>query len=91
MLQATETLARLRLRAQKDLPGISFMVGTPEGEVRFDHESGENPINEAGAFCKRYFQDTPRSKCVEAMLVNAEKAMEEALASQRKGHVRAEL
>ena len=79
LMQQVATMQKLRLEAQESLPGISFTVQTPEGQQRrFTHEEGANPAEEADAFCELHFSKVPRSDCVEAMLKNAQTALDEA-------------
>ena len=44
--------------AQSSLPGLSFTVQSPEGELlRFTHEEGANPADEARPFPAQYHAD----------------------------------
>ena len=48
--------------AQSSLPGLSFTVQSPEGELlRFTHEEGANPADEARAFPAQYHADLLRT------------------------------
>ena len=68
-----------RLAAQNDLPGLSFTVRNQAGdELRFTHEEGANPADEARAFCAEHFEAVPPSACVEQMLRSAQRSLEEA-------------
>lgn len=64
--------------ACRTLPGLTFTVTDPHGEqVRFVHEEGQNPADESRDFCQNNFPEAPETECVEAMLANAQKALEE--------------
>ena len=75
-----ETVRQLRLENQQALPGLSFTVRNPDGELlQFVHEEGANPLDEASEFCRLHFARVSEDECVQAMLQNAQKALEEAL------------
>ena len=68
-----------RMAAQNDLPGLSFTVRNQAGEeLRFTHEEGASPADEARSFCADHFESVPQSACVEQMLRSAQRALEEA-------------
>ena len=74
-----DTIRKLRREAQNNLPGISFTVANRLGKsLKFVHEEGANPGDEARAFCAEHFAEVPESECVDAMLQNAKKALDEA-------------
>lgn len=74
-----KTVRDLRVEAQNSLPGLSFNVRNDAGEeVRFSHEEGANPAEEAEAFCIVHYSAVPLNDCVQAMLQNAQMALEEA-------------
>lgn len=71
-------IRKMREDAANSLPGITFTVNDPQGvSRRFVHEEGANPATEAATFCAEYFPQADESKCVEAMLQNAAKALDE--------------
>ena len=70
----------MRTEAQDSLPGLSFTVRNDAGdEVRFSHEEGTNPAEEAELFCELHFSAVPLHDCVQAMLQNAEAALQDVL------------
>lgn len=74
-----EKAASEREAAQSSLPGLSFSVQNEAGEeLRFTHEEGANPADEAREFCALHFESVPESACVESMLQSAQRALEEA-------------
>merc|ERR1711968_313146 len=76
-------LRKERAEAQFALPGLTFTVNNANGEtVRFVHEEGANPADEARAFCQEHFPSAPESDCVEAMLQNAKRALDEIQSKQ---------
>ena len=71
-------LHKERLEAMTALPGITFTVNDANGNtIRFVHEEGANPQDEARAFCLDHFANVPEHECIEAMLENAKRALEE--------------
>lgn len=79
LVAQVETVRQLRLETQQNLPGLSLSVRSPEGEeLRFVHEEGANPLEEAEDFCRRHFARVSVSKCIQAMMRNAQMALEEA-------------
>ena len=55
----------------------------PEGALlRFTHEEGGDPADEARLFCAEHFSEVPESACVEHMMRAAQAALEEATAKQ---------
>tara|TARA_B110001452_G_C14926527_1_gene323995 strand:- start:51 stop:533 length:483 start_codon:yes stop_codon:yes gene_type:complete len=80
-----DTVRDLRTAAQDSLPGLSFTVRNDAGEeVRFSHEEGANPAVEAEAFCELHYSAVPLNDCVQAMLQNAQRALEEAAGNGNK-------
>ena len=74
-----ETHRGVRRQAQANLPGLSFTVRSPTSSfLRFVHEEGANPGDEAAAFCAEHFTEVSEEECVEEMLRNMQKAYEEA-------------
>jgi hypothetical protein len=66
------------------LPSLSFAVNTgaagqqeKKEELRFAHVVGNNPADEAEAFCGLHFPLAPLQACVNQMLENMEQAMHE--------------
>ena len=79
LVTQASTLRGVREEAQQSLPGLSFTVRNPKGqELTFVHEQGANPADEAAAFCSEHFRGVPTPQCVEAMLKNAQMALQEA-------------
>ena len=84
LVEQVSILREARSAAQENLPGISFSIQNAYGDIiRFTHEQGENPKDEAAAFCAEHFPDAPTVKCTQAMLENAAKALDEAIAEQQ--------
>ena len=78
LLSQVRTLRKVRHDAQMQLPGIKFDVQNHRGEsVTFIHEEGANPNAEAREFCQLHFAGVPEDECVEAMLRNAARALDE--------------
>ena len=78
LVAQVETIRGERKKAMEALPGLPFTVNDPSGNiVRFVHEEGANPAVESRAFCAEHFPDADAIECVEAMLANAAKALDE--------------
>jgi CYTH domain-containing protein len=78
LLSQVETVRKVRHESQMQLPGIKFDVQNFRGDkVTFMHEEGANPNTEAREFCQLHFAGVPEDECVEAMLQNAQRALEE--------------
>ena len=78
LIHSVKTQRDARQKAQDSLPGLSFTVTRGDGEqLRFVHEEGANPADEAAAFCAEHFAEVAQEACVESMLRNAQKAYEE--------------
>lgn len=78
LVEQVATVRSLREEAQAKIPGITFTVRDLQGqEHRFVHDEGANPRHEARAFCQLHFATVSEPECVEAMLSNAQKALEE--------------
>jgi hypothetical protein len=84
-------LQTLQTDGKEELPGISIKVRNAKGEeVQFSHHVGENPADEADAFCTEHFPKAPTADCVEAMLGNLQAGWEEALEKEQRGAMLAE-
>jgi hypothetical protein len=78
LVDQVKAIRKLRLEAAVSLPELSFTVNDPHGVVqRFVHEEGADPAEESRVFCQQHFPDADESQCVEAMLGNAQQALEE--------------
>ena len=78
LAKEVDNIREMREDAANSLPGITFTVNDPQGvSRRFVHEEGANPATEAATFCAEYFPQADESKCVEAILQNAAKALDE--------------
>ena len=71
--------AEARTKSRAALPGLSFQVANAAGEkVEFSHAEGADPAEEARLFCGVHFAASDPGSCVEAMLLNMQRAYEEA-------------
>lgn len=71
-------LRKERAAAAAQLPGLSFTVNNAAGEtIKFVHEEGASPADEARHFCREHFEDVDESSCIDAMLQNAKRALDE--------------
>ena len=71
--------AEARTKSRAALPGLSFQVANAAGEkVEFSHAEGADPAEEARLFCGAHFAASDPGSCVEAMLLNMQRAYEEA-------------
>lgn len=78
LVEQVATIRKMRQDAAQQLPGITFTVNDPYGNAqRFVHEEGADAADEARAFCAEHFPQTDEGKCVEAMLQNAARALDE--------------
>ena len=78
LVEQVTTVRSLRAEAQQQLPGISFTLKNSQGEsLRFVHEEGADPAEEARTFCEAHFDAVPQSDCVEHMLKSAARALDE--------------
>ena len=67
-----------RKKAAQRLPGLKFTVNNAAGEtIQFIHEEGADPADEARHFCREHFEGVDESQCIEAMLENAKRALDE--------------
>ena len=81
--QQVKLLRHERAKAQSQLPGLTFTVNNEQGEeLRFTHEEGADPAYEAKLFCLEHFGGVPEKDCVEHMLQNAKRALDEIQAKQ---------
>ena len=72
------SIRKARQEAAHELPGLTFTVNNHAGEtITFVHEEGADPAAEAKVFCAEHFSQVAESDCVEAMLRNAARALEE--------------
>ena len=92
LVEQVATVRKLRHDATLSLPGITFTVNKANGvAVKFVHEEGANPADEAREFCQLHFPGADEGKCVEAMLQNAAKALDEVNARYSKEASKKEL
>ena len=78
LVEQVSAIRKMRSEAQQSLPGITFTVNNAQGvAVKFIHEEGNDPSEEARDFCAEHFPNAPMDQCVEAMLANAGKALDE--------------
>ena len=90
LLTQVTTLEQARAEAQNNLPSVSFSVrtgGEKGEEVRFAHVRGSDPAQEAEQFCALHFSQAPSAACVNQMLENMQRALEET-APQQQGESR---
>lgn len=91
LLNKVSILRKQRIEAIQELPGITFTVNDAKGNtLRFIHNEGANPANEAKAFCLDHFANVPERECVDAMMQNAKRALDE-IQSRHPNNVKAEL
>ena len=68
LVEQVETIRKLRRETQDALPGITFTVRNAEGQdIRFVHDAGANPRDEAYVFCEQHFAAVPIDDCIEAV------------------------
>ena len=78
LVEQVNAVRKLRAESALSLPGLTFTVTDPYGQVqRFTHEEYADPSEESRLFCRRHFPDADESECVQAMLQNAQRALEE--------------
>lgn len=57
---------------------MKFSVNDPSGqEIEFVHEEGANPRDESRHFCRLHFSQADEAECIEAMLSNAARALDD--------------
>lgn len=79
LVEQVRILRGVRAKAAGTLPGLSFNVQDENGQqVKFTHVEGQNPAEEVHEFCEAHFPSIDSDSCAEAMLKNAQKALDEA-------------
>ena len=80
LVAEVEGVRKQRREAALSMPALTFTVQDPHGDTqRFFHEEYADPAEESRAFCRKHFDfpEVDESACVEAMLQNAQRALEE--------------
>ena len=78
LIEQVNAIRKVRTEAAMSLPGLTFTVNDPYGATqRFVHEEFADPAQESLEFCRQHFPDAEERACVEAMLANAQRALEE--------------
>ena len=79
IIDQLSTIMQGRVKSMNTLPGLTFQVANADGQVvQFIHEEGKNPSVEARKFCRTHFKGTSPTECIESMLINMQKALQEA-------------
>ena len=87
LVEQVKQIRETRTKAMELLPGLSFTVSDEFGhQIKFVHEEGANPFDEAKAFCLEHFPHAkPLEKCVDTMLRNAGQALDDIKAQHASG------
>ena len=66
---------------------MKFTVNDPDGNVQtFVHEEGADPRDESRDFCRAHFPQADENGCIEAMLSNAARALDDIKAKYTHGN-----
>ena len=89
LMQQVATVRDLRQEAIDKLPGMRFTVNDPSGKAQeFVHSEGADPREESRSFCQEHFPQANEGECIEAMLSNAARALDDINArEERSGRI----
>ena len=78
LIQQVATIRNLRQEAAASIPGMKFTVNDADGnEQTFVHEEGADPREESREFCTTHYPQANEDECIEAMLSNAARALDD--------------
>ncbi len=78
LLHQVQKFEKLKEESREALPSITFSVQAGQDKVRFAHVRGNDPAIEAASFCNLHFPESASTLCIDEMLKNMERALQEA-------------